>query len=1673
MKRKLLFMAVGLILVLSQANAYTTENLVSDGWSLVSNLSDNTDNVYVFVDADSESYAMSWHVGNASGRPVYIEFPNPLTSPGIVWTIETRNDGYAIRNIISQNYFNSGAEGWDDDMQSTYDSGSFSFNFDNPKYNLRSITVGGDENYVGPWEDGGHVILSEGIEGVAANKSLANAPGFKIYKMAKATFAKKYLQSTPSLTAPVDMSFLIVNPTIYQGGAATDLPWGWSNFGEHKTGDNKYTYETGNTILQGWVRGSGTITLDFDYYQGISNLPGGKYKIQAYGKGSPTRVNSFLYICQDATKVSQELNNNEFQNFETGYLAVSDGTNITFGIEAEGSHNAGLSEHTAESFGDDFCLKVDPYLSTIATTEFTSGSTLTAGLWYYIDIASTDEYDLTSSEAITLSFATGAKTLSEASTVALTADKTKAVDFEAGRLYLKANVATTLTLTLAQAWTGNTATAGTFYLYNVGAGKFLNVGDPNQDWGTNAWLSTNSGFDVTLEASGDKFKINTNVSNGGDDHYLSNSTWCDAAAVDWQFRAVAGETKVYQIIYNGQYLMANAALDDVEMVGDPGARTTSTYWILVTKADRIAALAYASPSNPMDASFLITGANFSRNNGRNDAWTQTKSGGENKLVLGGNNRNWCFESYHTNNFEVKQAVTGAPAGKYGLKIQGFYRKDSGDSGRYPYLYLNDSKVTLPLKTGSENSHSAASDAFSAGKYFSDEIKYSYTTGDFNVGTKLEDNGWLWTTFDNFVLTYYGNDCSDKIADANFEGSKDDWSGTKPTQNNGNGEHYSKTYDMYQNITGLDAGIYAVEVQGFYRQGDEGTRGRNEENQNASIYAKGQDDVERSVKLLSIYDAAGQIGSVGTKTVHGYIPNSQSEGASYFGAGLYSNNKVLVEVGAAGTLTVGLKKSTAVTYDWTLFDNFSLTKLPYASLAGAYAAEWTSKKAEAIALQNSDEYSNILTTAAVYTALSSAIAATPSTIDTYISALAALRTAVNGFKAAKYAYDVYADGNTSAYEHIAGEERTTFESIDPTSVSDVYTKAPQFVSAKIPYDEYYYEKETATRLGADASGVSVPTTAAAATTAAHEINVINYAKFVAEEYEDVSETVLGDWTDDNVGSMTGQHWSGNGSEPYFEQKDGYYSASVWTMSRQQTISLAAGSYVLKVAARVSSGADAQLSVTVGAGDPIVTYAPHHGDSGKGIDTAGDANFGEGTFANTSGRGFEWRYIPFTVASTGDVTLKFSAVNTSGNVNQYVSFCDLGIWTDPKVAARTLLLTAINNATSARKSANEGTGIFQIPAAAGTTLASAITTAQGVYDNSEATLEQINGATTTMAAAQATYEATTLNAPSSSTRYKLVLANLGTLSFDASGAADEGGYGLPFKAAANYMAQTFFLTQQGGNNYKMSFEDFEGTTRYICTAENAKAGEGNIKIRTTTDASKALVIKMTPTATANVFKMLNTAESDRTIGSNGGGLYTANENTLWSISEAAQASVAVTLSAGKYGTRIFPFTPSAIDGVTYYSCATVAGSELTLSPVAEPEANTPYILYASKNVDETLEGWGTASTTSYESGLLTGIYNNTTIAADAHNYVLQTLNDVQAFYLVKENFTNTQPYRAYITYEASPEVKALNFVFDELPTAINAVEAAQNENAVIYNLAGQRLNKAQKGVNIINGKKVLVK
>ncbi len=84
--------------------------------------------------------------------------------------------------------------------------------------------------------------------------------------------------------------------------------------------------------------------------------------------------------------------------------------------------------------------------------------------------------------------------------------------------------------------------------------------------------------------------------------------------------------------------------------------------------------------------------------------------------------------------------------------------------------------------------------------------------------------------------------------------------------------------------------------------------------------------------------------------------------------------------------------------------------------------------------------------------------------------------------------------------------------------------------------------------------------------------------------------------------------------------------------------------------------------------------------------------------------------------------------------------------------------------------------------------------------------------------------------------------------------------------------------------------------------------------------------------------------------------------------------------------------------------------------------------------------------------------------AGKYVLtQPEGKVIGFYLADQGTIKAG--KAYL--EGASGIKA--FLFNDEATGISNVNV--NENGAIYNLAGQRLNKMQKGINIINGKKVL--
>ena len=60
-----------------------------------------------------------------------------------------------------------------------------------------------------------------------------------------------------------------------------------------------------------------------------------------------------------------------------------------------------------------------------------------------------------------------------------------------------------------------------------------------------------------------------------------------------------------------------------------------------------------------------------------------------------------------------------------------------------------------------------------------------------------------------------------------------------------------------------------------------------------------------------------------------------------------------------------------------------------------------------------------------------------------------------------------------------------------------------------------------------------------------------------------------------------------------------------------------------------------------------------------------------------------------------------------------------------------------------------------------------------------------------------------------------------------------------------------------------------------------------------------------------------------------------------------------------------------------------------------------------------------------------------------------------------------------YKATGGWKDFAYIVEGTPTGIKVIENTQNKNATVYDLNGVRQSEAKRGINILNGKKVVVK
>jgi len=188
------------------------------------------------------------------------------------------------------------------------------------------------------------------------------------------------------------------------------------------------------------------------------------------------------------------------------------------------------------------------------------------------------------------------------------------------------------------------------------------------------------------------------------------------------------------------------------------------------------------------------------------------------------------------------------------------------------------------------------------------------------------------------------DATSLIQNPNFDNaSSAGWSGTGPNMS-GDGnhaaanvpEHYNKTFDTYQDLSGMPAGVYALEAKTMFRGTWDDHASKT--NQVQFLYAKvGEDSLKTAfnnvwdaMNTSSFVEAIGGTTEFGTPNAennqeHGgvkyYVPNNPSTARLYFEAGFYDTR---VMFSTDGTARIGVKKDTKITdTDWCVFDSFKL------------------------------------------------------------------------------------------------------------------------------------------------------------------------------------------------------------------------------------------------------------------------------------------------------------------------------------------------------------------------------------------------------------------------------------------------------------------------------------------------------------------------------------------------------------------------------------------------------------------------------------------------------------------------------------------------------------------------------------------------------------------------------
>lgn len=206
------------------------------------------------------------------------------------------------------------------------------------------------------------------------------------------------------------------------------------------------------------------------------------------------------------------------------------------------------------------------------------------------------------------------------------------------------------------------------------------------------------------------------------------------------------------------------------------------------------------------------------------------------------------------------------------------------------------------------------------------------------------------------------------------------------------------------------------------------------------------------------------------------------------------------------------------------------------------------------------------------------------------------------------------------------------------------------------------------------------------------------------------------------------------------------------------------------------------------------------------------------------------------------------------------------------------------------------------------------------------------------------------------------------------------------------------------------------------------------------------------------------------------YNTNANRAFYFEEVT--SLPITFK-GEYASFYSPVDLTIPDGegITAYTGELNGAKDaliLTEIMTGTLPANTGVILHMDGWTAETIKQFPVLSTVNAGgTGSLRGTFPAASVTTETTMVLGKDESDNWGIY--KYTGTVLGGFRAYMNVsDLSPSVKGLSFVFPDADGIESVLGAgAKVQDSEIYNIAGQRVNKATKGLYIMNGKKVLVK